>query len=1012
MTGQPRLEMLIGRDDELRLIDAALSEAMQRKPQMLVVSGDAGIGKSAVAREVARLAAGRAFTVLAGACLDVAADAAFGPVLTAVRPLLRGEGIAPRQKGIAPRQKEIAPRQKEIAPRQKEMAPLLGGALETPAAAVVARLLPGIDVHPAGTGLAPGQALECLREVLVEAAAAGPVLLVLEDVHWADQSTRDLLVALTAVRDQPLAVLVTYRADELHRRHPLRSCLRQLRRAPGGQSLALHPLDDAASGELAGRLAKPGELPVDQDRVCARAEGNPLYLEELANWGNDDDAVPPGLSDLLLSRLDSLSPETAAVLRIAAVGGTLLDEQLLVQVIDQPVIVVEAALREAVDRNALVQHAERLSFRHALLRDAVYENLLPSERTRLHARYADALHERTGAGAADADLADAGLKALHWAAAGNIAAALPASLHAGRTAARLGLPEAVSHLDRVLQWWPQVPDAVALTGMSHAELLCLAAEPVATAGDPKRAQALLEQALELIDVEKEPLLASRIYAVRADHVCAAVGDPKEQLLALDRAVAFAEGTASPELAHALILAASYQLVYYSRCWDTRRLGERGRTVALAVGDDADEAKAAFLVAIAQVYTGELDEGLADAKDAMERMERLGPLSDALLFRGVQAFALGSTGRPLEGIAVAQRSARRAAALGLPAATFYCSSQDIFLSGRVGHLDEAEQHLASLLRGWQQGLARTVTRSVAGELWTRRGELASAAEAFADVHAWFTDTGDLLSGLGDLSPMIDLHLAQGEPDAAAELALQLGHACEDIDEDLGLATMARRVFASAAAVRAAERSPSPALLDCGNQLLDRAHAVAGRGGCRWGTAAFAELVTADAWQRACIGEETLLAWQRARDAWEPTGLGYDLLECTAQLATVAFAEGDRDTGQQALREAWRTSRDMGASGLTRSMAALARRTRTTLDDATSDGAGVGLTRREREVLALVAAGRSNPQISGELYMSRKTASAHVSRILSKLGVASRGEAAAYAWAHGLADADPAQPEPSR
>ncbi|MDQ1738674.1 MAG: hypothetical protein QOE53_326, partial [Pseudonocardiales bacterium] len=332
----------------------------------------------------------------------------------------------------------------------------------------------------------------------------------------------------------------------------------------------------------------------------------------------------------------------------------MLDEQLLVQVVDQPVIVVEAALREAVDRNALVQHAERLSFRHALLRDAVYENLLPSERTRLHARYADALHERTGA--ADADLADAGLKALHWAAAGNIAAALPASLHAGRTAARLGLPEAVSHLDRVLHWWPQVPDAVALTGLSLAELFCLAAEPVATAGEPERAQALLEQALELIDVDKEPLLASRIYAVRADHVCAAVGDPKEQLLALDRAVAFAEGTASPELAHALILAASYQLVYYARCWDTRRLGEHARTVALAVGDDADEAKAAFLVAVAQVYTGELDEGLADAQDAMERMERLGPLSDALLFRGVQAYALGSAGRPLEGIAVARRSA--------------------------------------------------------------------------------------------------------------------------------------------------------------------------------------------------------------------------------------------------------------------------------------------------------------------------------------------------------------------
>ena len=392
-----------------------------------------------------------------------------------------------------------------------------------------------------------------------------------------------------------------------------------------------------------------------------------------------------------------LSPGTAAVLRMAAVGGTVLDEQLLVAVVDEPVTAVEAALREAVDRNVLVQHADRLAFRHSLLRDAVYEDLLPSQRSRLHARYADAVRDRTG--------------------------------------------------------------------MSHAELLCLAAEPVATAGDPERPQALLQQALDLIDVEKEPLLASRIYAVRADQVCAAVGDPKEQQFALDRAVAFAEGTLSPELAHALTVTASFLLVYYARCRDARRLGEQARTVSLAIGDDANGAKAAALVAVAQVFTGELDEGLADAQVAAERWERVGPLSDALLFRGLHAHALGAAGRPLEGIAVARRSGERAAALGLPAAAFYCAGADIFLSGRVGHLDEAEHRLASLLRGWQPGMVRELTRAIAGELWLRRGELANAATAFAEVRAWFTEADDLHAALGDLSPMVDLYLAQGEPDAA-------------------------------------------------------------------------------------------------------------------------------------------------------------------------------------------------------------------------------------------------------
>ena len=966
----------------------ALEATLDGRPSLLLLGGDAGIGKSALATMAAGFAADRGFTVLAGRCLDVAADAGLAPVLESLHPLLRQDADARDRR------------------------------LDSPAAEILAQLLPAAG-RTAVASLAPGQVLECVREVLVQAADRGPVLLVLEDLQWADQSTRDALVALSAVQNRALAVLITYRTDEVGRRHPLRPCLRQLRRAAHCVPVTLGPLDDRAAHELAARLGGPAMQALDLGVVSARSGGNPLYLLELvaAHRRHDAQLVPPDLVDLFLSRLDDLAAAAVEVLRVASVGGTVIDTQLLEAVAGQSPSVLDAALREAVDANLLVRRGELLAFRHVLLRDAVYGDVLPAERLRAHARYGDALRRRIAhaAGPASAELegdaggmADWGLLAYHLAAAGDLAGALPAAMHAGRKAARLGLPEAVTHLERVLGWWGQVLKPEGLAGMSRAELLCMAATPVATAGNPERAHELLAQALELVDVDREPLLASRIYAVRADHVAAAVGDPKEQQVALDRAVGYAEGTPSPELAHALAVAASYQFVYCGRNREARRLAARAQEVARAVGADADEAKAALLVALSRLSTGELEEGLADAQAAMDRFERSGPASDVLLYAGAYAFSLGGSGHPEEAIALARRSAQRAAALGLPAAQFYCTSADIFLSGRVGRLGQAEQMISTLLSGWQPGLARAVIQSVAGELWTRRGDHPAALEAFEEVRAFFTGAGPGAAGngLGDLSPMIDLYLALGRPDDAVELAAQVANACQELDGDLDLATIARRTLAAVAAVPVDHRSAHEDVLSRGAVFLSAARDVPG--GCRWGTAAAGELATADAWHAACAGAPTALAWQQSREAWQATGFEYDALEATMALAAAGFAEGDRDTGQQALRAAWTTSRRMGANGITRTAAALARRTRTSLEagTATSDGAAAGLTGRERQVLSLVSAGRSNPQIASELFLARKTASAHVSRILAKLGVASRGEAAAYAWSHGLAG--PAEP----
>ena len=295
---------------------------------------------------------------------------------------------------------------------------------------------------------------------LFEAAAEQqPLLLVVEDLHWADQSTRDLMSFLfTRPFSQPVALVASYRSDDLHRKHPLRAKVAEWSRLQGVHRSPLEPLDAAEVRELVACLvpAPAARLTDDEvDMVVERAEGNAFFVEELvgAAAGTHDDALPADLAELLLVRLDRLDESARQVVRAASVAGRRVTHELLAVATDVGDAALDESLRTAVERNILVASDRHYAFRHALLGEAVYDDLLPGERVRLHARYAAAIGDGRARGTA-AELAR------HAKLAHDEKTALTASVQAGHEAAQVGGPdEAAQHFERRLRLLAGLGDA-------------------------------------------------------------------------------------------------------------------------------------------------------------------------------------------------------------------------------------------------------------------------------------------------------------------------------------------------------------------------------------------------------------------------------------------------------------------------------------------------------------------------------------------------------------------------
>ena len=470
--------------------------------------------------------------------------------------------------------------------------------------------------------------LDDLTAVVLEAAAAGPVLVVLEDMHWADLSTQDFATTLSRTARGALLLVLTFRSDELHRRHPFRKTLTEISRTSGSRRIDLGGLVRA---DIAGIAAAHTVGPPDPsmvDAVLARSEGNPLYAEELlaADQDANQEGVPEHLSDLLLARIDALDEGPRALLRLASVNGTRLDTATLADLAGLDQTQMEGYLREALDANVLRQAGESLEFRHPLLREAAYDDLMPDERTRIHARLAEILQARVDA---DPDPGVAALSrlAFHWNAAHDLPRTLAASVRAGLAAKRLGAAEAITQLERALALWDRVPDAEAVAGLPRAELVVLLGESAGEQGDIEGEHTLVRTAVEMLDSSTDRLLASRVYSALA-WCCFHVEDTIGAEEAIRLAVEYAGDSPTEELAFALSTQSQY-LNRHGRFAESVAAAQRAIDAARIAGSVEAEVDALYPGSLSLFRLGHIGDSLAG-------LERAGALARAA---GMVGYAL-------------------------------------------------------------------------------------------------------------------------------------------------------------------------------------------------------------------------------------------------------------------------------------------------------------------------------------------------------------------------------------
>jgi predicted ATPase len=362
----------------------------------------------------------------------------------------------------------------------------------------------------------PDAVVRAVLGVLGRLGERSPLALVVEDLHWADRSTRDLLAFLVRNlrRERVVVVVVTYRSDEPGTDW-LGTYLAVLDRRGRAQRVALPRLDRAETlAQLVGILgaAPPAEL---VDAVFGRSEGNPLFTEELLGAiraGSIE--LPPTLRDLLRGRVQALPELARRVLAVVAVAGRRVPHRLVAAVAgleDQPPV---QALRAAVADQLLVTRPDEDGYelRHALLAEVIQADLVPGERAPLHAAYARVLTDRPELADAAPAVAAAEV-AVHWDAAGEWAQALPARVRAGLVAERArALAEADHHYQRALTLWERVPEPGQPGGLDWVGLLARAAETAAFVAAPERAIRLVERALDGVDRTLEPVRAAVLLA--------------------------------------------------------------------------------------------------------------------------------------------------------------------------------------------------------------------------------------------------------------------------------------------------------------------------------------------------------------------------------------------------------------------------------------------------------------------------------------------------------------------
>ncbi|SNX64219.1 regulatory LuxR family protein [Streptomyces sp. TLI_55] len=994
--------VFVGRADELDTLNDALARAAAGEPQALLIGGEAGVGKTRLVEEFATTACGRGAVVALGGCVEIGADGLpFAPFSTALRALRRA---LPDELTAA------------AAGQEGELA----------------RLLPELGEAPAGRHdeQSTARLFELIARLLERVAADRTVVVALEDLHWADASTRHLLAYLfRTLRTGRLVVVATYRADDIHRRHPLRPLLAELDRLRTVRRLELGRFNRTEVGrQIAGILAAEPD-PAQVDEIFERSDGNAFFVEELAVASCEGccTGLTDSLRDLLLVRVEGLPESAQRVARIVAEGGSTVEYRLIAAVARLAEDDLIEALRAAVNASILsaAPDGDGYRFRHSLVREAVSDDLLPGERSRLNRRYAEALEADPTLVASDAR---AMRLASYWYHAHDAAKALPAVLDASVIARRRhAFSEQLRLLERAMELWDTAPEDVRAalrpvdyteafppcgcdpdtTPLRYLDLMAEAAVAGRLAGERERALKITKRALHLLEEEGDPVRAAWFWVMRSRLVQAlARGNGWQELATAQDLV---RGLPPSEV-HADVLAqvANWSMVHVPGP-EAFTAAERAVEYARMVGAREIEMSARLTLGSLTVHSGDLEAGLKEMYEVRRQTIENGMTAIAARVYVNLPDALEAVGRSAEAVPVLEEGVAHTRKFGLVDSEAWVWGNLAESLFNLGRWDEAATAAGTSERVGQSAIPRGFHATLRAQLALARGDLADCAAQLAAARGHF--------GTHDRSPQHELPLvritlgaAAGEGrllDARAELrrALDQGFPPDTHRYAWPLLLTAAIAEADALGLPATETGRAEILQDIRKAATTLAANVP-----VWH--AHEHWVRAEL--RRAEGHSDPDDWAAVTAAFETLDRPYDLARVRHRLAESLLAVGgedERDRATELLRLAHAVAEHLGARPLADAVARLAQRARLGLTHApkqtpapADQAEALGLTGRERDVLRLVSAGRTNRQIAEELFISPKTASVHVSNILAKLGVSGRGEAAAVAHRLGLFHAE--------
>lgn len=934
---------MVGREAEIAVLHGLFDRVVEGVPLAALVEGEAGIGKSRLLREFGAEVVNRA-DVHVGWCLDLGASRTpFGPITGILRSIVTRMG----------------------ADRVREE---LGVGVEA-----LGMLLP--ELNPTERSQSSPDRLRDAIAALIEAAAEhAPQVLVVEDLHWADESTLALLsFLLRTLTHGRILLLLTCRSDDVRRGDAVSRFIGEATRARLLERVTVERLEISAVRQLAESITGQPLSDAALERIQDRAEGVPFFVEELA--GCSSGPLPGSLRDLLLARFDRLGDDARRVVQVVSGAERPLTHPLVTQLAGLPEVRLDEAIREATLSGILVVADDDYRFRHALLREAVHDDLLPGERARLHRAYAEALEENCDG----SDTADSAALAYHWQLAQDDRRALAAAVAAMFDAkSRFAFASAARFGELALDLWIQVPDAESVVALDRIELLRTLGSVLRNAGDGERALAVVNLALDEVDPDAvDPRMHARLLRDKAYYMMHLGRSGPIELL--QQSLEILERQVDNDRLRASVLnqlASRYMIA--GRLDEAIALATEAGERAVRAGAEDEASIAANVRGGAQAHLGDLEAGHREYAVALRLARGASP---EMRYRVNYSDLLGLLGRYRDAVAVAEDGLARARAFGVERTTGAIMAQNMAVPLlEMGEIERVEGLLA------RERAQRTLRISHMYSTMTRvrvlswRGRHDEAAEILREWHPSFEETGRVERQIWYDEVMMRVAVAEGRGDLAGAL-----------DE-------IRAMLADDGPVFLHQRR---LLLEAGWLIAELRAAGVDVGGAsdevRAAWLAQPEQLLDDAWWSIldALLSPSVPALRAAVDVADSDDVPVTFRVTTRlALARLLVEAGERADAGVVLSHALQEAERLGHVPLLRMVRAFSAAAGLSAASGIASAAADAdpLTARERQVLDLIAEGLSNRQIGERLFISVKTVSVHVSAVLRKLGVSTRTEAA--------------------